>query len=75
MKSEQQLNIISTLVNLTNGSNNAVKIAAISALGDYEATIEYGIALNRLIDLCNESNKEVVTAAIKSLSKLSPYFR
>ncbi|WP_353243549.1 HEAT repeat domain-containing protein [Providencia sp.] len=75
MNSQQQISIIDILVKLTNGSNNEVKITAISALGDYKATIHYDIALNRLIDLCNEPNKDVVTAAIKSLSKLSPHFR
>ncbi|MEX9822246.1 hypothetical protein AB7X19_19225 [Providencia vermicola] len=37
------------LVDLTYGSNNDVKIAAINALGDYKCSIEQQEAINRLL--------------------------
>ncbi|QXX84245.1 HEAT repeat domain-containing protein [Providencia sp. R33] len=67
-------NIIGTLVELTRRSNDDVKIAAVSALGDYKATIEQHLAISRLIELCKDPNKDVAISAIKALSKLSGYF-
>ncbi|HHQ2586091.1 TPA: HEAT repeat domain-containing protein [Providencia rettgeri] len=67
-------NIISTLVELTRRSNDDVKIAAVSALGDYKATIEQHTAISRLIELCKDPNRDVAISAIKALSKLSDYF-
>ncbi|MBY6330598.1 HEAT repeat domain-containing protein, partial [Providencia rettgeri] len=46
----------------------------ISALGDFKATIEYHDAIIRIIDLCQDPNKEVAVSAINTLSKLSVYF-
>ncbi|WP_419210404.1 HEAT repeat domain-containing protein [Providencia manganoxydans] len=66
--------IISTLIGLTFRGNDDVKIAAISALGDYKATIEQQEAVVRLIDLCKDPNKEVAISSIRSLSKLSGHF-
>jgi len=66
--------IINVLVELTNRGNDDIKISAISALGDYQATIEHEDAINRLLDLCQNSNKEIAITAINSLSKLSKYF-
>ncbi|OAT52901.1 hypothetical protein M998_1343 [Providencia heimbachae ATCC 35613] len=51
-----------------------MKIEAISALGDYKATTEQQDAVTRLIELCQDPNKEVAVSSIKSLSKLSEYF-
>jgi HEAT repeat protein len=67
-------NIIDTLVELTRRGNDDVKIAAVSALGDYKATIEQQTAISRLIELCKDPNKDVAISAIKALSKLSGYF-
>lgn len=67
-------NIISTLVELTHRGNDDVKIAAVSALGDYKATIEQQIAISRLIQLCKDPNKDVAISAIRALSKLSEFF-
>lgn len=66
--------IINTLIELTFRGNDDVKIAAISALGDYKATIEQQNAVVRLIDLCKDPNKEVAVSSIRSLSKLSGHF-
>ncbi|MEQ4621082.1 HEAT repeat domain-containing protein [Providencia vermicola] len=66
--------IISTLIGLTFRGNDDVKIAAISALGDYKATIEQQDAVIRLIELCKDPNKEVAVSSIRSLSKLSEHF-
>ncbi|MEX9783986.1 HEAT repeat domain-containing protein [Providencia manganoxydans] len=59
--------IISTLIGLTFRGNDDVKIAAISALGDYKATIEQQEAVVRLIDLCKDPNKDVAISSIRSL--------
>lgn len=67
-------NIIHTLVELTNRSNDDVKIAAITALGYYKATIEQQTAISRLIELCKDPNKDVAISAIKALSKLAEFF-
>ncbi|MEX5918737.1 HEAT repeat domain-containing protein [Providencia hangzhouensis] len=67
-------NIIETLIELTHRGNDDVKIAAISALGDYKATVEQQNAINRLIELCRYPNKDVAVSAIKALSKLSHHF-
>ncbi|EKT58146.1 HEAT repeat domain-containing protein [Providencia burhodogranariea] len=66
--------IIAMLIELTFRGNDDVKIAAISALGDYQATIEQEQAIIRLIELCKDPNKEVAVSSIRSLSKLSGYF-
>ncbi|HEM8293630.1 HEAT repeat domain-containing protein [Providencia vermicola] len=66
--------IINILVELTHRSNDDVKIAAASALGNYKATIEQQLAISRLIVLCKDPNKDVVISAIKALSKLSGHF-
>ncbi|ELX8377665.1 HEAT repeat domain-containing protein [Providencia vermicola] len=66
--------IIGTLIELTFRGNDDVKIAAISALGDYKATIEQQDAVIRLIELCKDPNKEVAVSSIRSLSKLSEHF-
>ncbi|MBP6122956.1 MULTISPECIES: HEAT repeat domain-containing protein [Providencia] len=66
--------IIKTLLDLTFRGNDDVKIEAISALGDYKATTEQQDAVTRLIELCQDPNKEVAVSSIKSLSKLSEYF-
>ncbi|WP_311135752.1 HEAT repeat domain-containing protein, partial [Providencia stuartii] len=47
--------------------NDDVKIAAISALGDYKATIEQHNAVVRLMALCKDPNKEVAVSSIRSL--------
>lgn len=65
--------IISTLVELTHRGNDEVKIAAVSALGDYKATIEQQAAVCRLIELCKDPNREVAISAIRALSKLSSF--
>lgn len=67
-------NIIKTLIELTHRGNDDVKIAAISALGDYRATVEQQKAINRLLDLCKDPNRDVAVSAIKALSKLSDHF-
>ena len=66
--------IVGMLTNLTFRMNDEIKIAAISALGDFKATIEYNDAIIRIIDLCQDPNKEVAVSAINTLSKLSIYF-
>lgn len=66
--------IIHTLVELTHRGNDDVKITAISALGDYKATVEQEIAISRLITLCKDPNKDVAISAINALSKLAHYF-
>ncbi|MGJ3353297.1 HEAT repeat domain-containing protein [Providencia sp. Je.9.19] len=66
--------IVDMLTNLTFRMNDEIKIAAISALGDFKATIEYNDAIIRIIDLCQDPNKEVAISAINTLSKLSIYF-
>ncbi|OAT53995.1 HEAT repeat domain-containing protein [Providencia heimbachae] len=67
-------NIILTLIELTNRSNDDVKIAAITALGDYKATVEQQAAISRLLALCKDPNRDVAISAIRSLSKLSEFF-
>ncbi len=69
-----EISIINVLIALTNRNNDDVKIAAITALGDYKATVEQNAAISRLVDLCKDPNKDVAISAIKSLSKLSGYF-
>ncbi|SPZ18818.1 Uncharacterised protein [Providencia rettgeri] len=66
--------IVGMLTKLTFRVNDEIKIAAISALGDFKATIEYNDAIIRIIDLCQDPNKEVAVSAINTLSKLSIYF-
>ncbi len=66
--------IIKNLVNLTYGNNNDVKIAAITALGDYKCSIELEDAVNRLLVLCDDYNKDIAIASIMSLSKLAKFF-
>lgn len=66
--------IVKNLVELTYGSNNDVKIAAISALGDYKCAIEQQHAIDRLLNLCDDYNKDVAVASITSLSKLARFF-
>lgn len=66
--------IVGMLTNLTFRVNDEIKIAAISALGDYKATIEYQEAIVRIINLCQDPNKEIAVSAINTLSKLSIYF-
>lgn len=43
--------IVKNLVELTYGTNNDVKIAAINALGDYKCSIEQEDAIDRLLVL------------------------
>ncbi|MEX6377279.1 MULTISPECIES: HEAT repeat domain-containing protein [Providencia] len=66
--------IVGMLTNLTFRVNDEIKIAAIAALGDYKATIEYQEAIVRIINLCQDPNKEIAVSAINVLSKLSVYF-
>ncbi|EKT56359.1 HEAT repeat domain-containing protein [Providencia sneebia] len=66
--------IVENLVKLTYGSNNDVKIAAINALGDYKCSIEQQDAIERLLVLCNDYNREIAVASIYSLSKLAKFF-
>ncbi|AFH92693.1 TPA: HEAT repeat domain-containing protein [Providencia stuartii] len=66
--------IVGMLTNLTFRVNDEIKIAAISALGDYKATIEHQEAIVRIINLCQDPNKEIAVSAINTLSKLSVYF-
>ncbi|AIN64654.1 HEAT repeat domain-containing protein [Providencia stuartii] len=66
--------IVGMLTNLTFRVNDEIKIAAISALGDYKATIEHQEATVRIINLCQDPNKEIAVSAINTLSKLSVYF-
>ncbi|ELX8380442.1 HEAT repeat domain-containing protein [Providencia vermicola] len=66
--------IVKNLVDLTYGSNNDVKIAAINALGDYKCSIEQQEAINRLLVLCDDYNKDIAIASISSLSKLAKFF-
>lgn len=62
------------MLELTFRANDDVKIAAISTLGDYKATIEQQDAIIRLIQLCEDPNRSVAISSIKSLGKLSSYF-
>ncbi|KLN97455.1 hypothetical protein [Moellerella wisconsensis] len=66
--------IVENLVSLTYGTNNDVKVAAINALGDYQCTIELEGAIERLISLCGDYNKDIAIASIISLSKLAKFF-
>lgn len=66
--------IVGMLTNLTFRVNDEIKIAAIAALGDYKATIEHQEAIVRIINLCQDPNKEIAVSAINTLSKLSIYF-
>ncbi|MBP6122236.1 MULTISPECIES: HEAT repeat domain-containing protein [Providencia] len=66
--------IVKNLVELTYGANNDVKIAAITALGDYKCSIEQKDAIERLLNLCDDYNKDVAVASIASLSKLAKFF-
>ncbi|HFY9927426.1 HEAT repeat domain-containing protein, partial [Providencia stuartii] len=66
--------IVKNLVELTYGTNNDVKIAAINALGDYKCSIEQEDAIDRLLVLCDDYNKEIAVASISSLSKLAKFF-
>ncbi|EPK6164936.1 HEAT repeat domain-containing protein [Providencia stuartii] len=66
--------IVKNLVELTYGTNNDVKIAAINALGDHKCSIEQEDAIDRLLVLCDDYNKEIAVASISSLSKLAKFF-
>ncbi|MER5081893.1 HEAT repeat domain-containing protein [Providencia stuartii] len=66
--------IVKNLVELTYGTNNDVKIAAINALGDYKCSIEQEDAIDGLLVLCDDYNKEIAVASISSLSKLAKFF-
>ncbi|SPY72212.1 Uncharacterised protein [Providencia stuartii] len=66
--------IVKNLVELTYGTNNDVKIAAINALGDYKCSIEQEDAIDILLVLCDDYNKEIAVASISSLSKLAKFF-
>lgn len=66
--------IVKNLVELTYGTNNDVKVAAINALGDYKCSIEQQDAINRLLMLCDDYNKDIAIASITSLSKLAKFF-
>ncbi|EKT65137.1 hypothetical protein [Providencia burhodogranariea] len=66
--------IVTLLTNLTFRINDEVKVAAILALGDYKATIEYQEAIFRIINLCEDPNKEIAVSAINTLRKLSVHF-
>lgn len=66
--------IIDTLFRLTFRKNDEVKIAAILALSDYQLTTKSQIIITRLIELCQDNNKDIAIASIRSLSKLSLYF-
>lgn len=66
--------IIKVLVDLTYGNNNDVKIAAINALGDYKCSIEQSDAIERLLVLCDDYNKDVAVASIAAISKLAKFF-
>ena len=66
--------IVKNLVELTYGANNDVKIAAINALGDYKCSIEQQDAIDRLLNLCDDYNKDIAIASIISLSKLAKFF-
>ncbi|MCW2255542.1 hypothetical protein M2263_001633 [Providencia alcalifaciens] len=66
--------IVTLLTNLTFRINDEVKVAAILALGDYKATIEYQDAIIRIINLCEDLNKEIAVSAINTLRKLSIHF-
>ncbi|MEX6219017.1 HEAT repeat domain-containing protein, partial [Providencia hangzhouensis] len=56
---------------LTKRKNDDVKIAAISALGDCKIRLKQHNTINRLLELCNDPNKDVAISAIKAISKLS----
>ncbi|MEQ5091671.1 HEAT repeat domain-containing protein [Providencia rettgeri] len=62
--------IVNTLLDLTYRENDEVKIAAIVALGECDVDIN-DHALNRLVILSKDSNKEVAVSSINSLAKLS----
>ncbi|MEX6214243.1 HEAT repeat domain-containing protein [Providencia hangzhouensis] len=66
--------IVKNLVNLTHGNNNDVIIAAINALGDYICSIEQEAAIDRLLVLCDDYNKDIAVASIISISKLAKFF-
>lgn len=66
--------IVKNLVSLTHGTNNDVKIAAINALGDYICSIEQEDAIDRLLALCEDYNKDIAVASIVSISKLAKFF-
>lgn len=73
-KSFMKEKIVKNLVDLTYGNNNDVKIAAITALGDYKCSIEQQDAIDRLLVLCDDYNKDIAVASIISLSKLAKFF-
>ncbi|MEX6115952.1 HEAT repeat domain-containing protein [Providencia stuartii] len=75
MNHSRQKIILNTLIQLTQGTNNEVKLTAISILGDYKYAIQNEETLNRLIELCFDHNKEVAITALKSLGKLSIHFQ
>ena len=64
-------NVIKTLIELTNRTNDDVKIAAIIALGEYKSAINQNNTIIRLLELCKDPNREVAISAIKAVSKLS----
>lgn len=64
-------NVIKTLIELTNRTNDDVKIAAILALGEYKSAINQNNAITRLLELCKDPNREVAISAIKAISQLS----
>ncbi|EPL9568160.1 HEAT repeat domain-containing protein [Providencia rettgeri] len=66
--------IVNTLTKITKGLNDEVKLAAIQTLGDYKATLENEASLGRLIELCQDNNKDVAVASIQALAKLARYF-
>ena len=66
--------IVNSLTELTRRDNDTVKLAAISTLGDYKATLENEASLIRLVELCQDPNKDIAIASINAISKLSTYF-
>lgn len=65
--------VIDTLLNLTKRKNDDVKIAAICALGDCKSPVKHVNTISRLLELCNDPNRDVAISAIKAVSKLFNY--
>lgn len=63
-------NVINTLIDLTTRTNDDVKVAAITALGEYKSAIGHKNAIDRLLILCRDPNRNIAISAIKSISKL-----
>lgn len=59
--------IINALYSLTFGNNSDVKMAAIITLGEYKETTKNNEIILRLIELCNEPNREIAKSAIELL--------